>query len=119
MHNMKITIDADVLEQENNGTTIACKRLIENLKMRGNEVKVVSPLKTDLEGYYTLKTRSFGPFNNYVAKNGVELAKPDDKIILEAIKGADVCHILLPFKTGIRAMKLCKKEDIPVTSAFH
>ncbi len=119
MHNMRITIVADVLGQENNGTTITCKRLIENLKMRGHEVKVVSPLKTDLEGYYTLKTRSFGPFNNYVAKNGVELAKPDDKIILEAIKGADVCHILLPFKTGIRAMKLCKKEGIPVTGAFH
>ncbi len=45
MHNMKITIVADVLGQENNGTTITCKRLIENLKMRGHEVKVVSPLK--------------------------------------------------------------------------
>lgn len=116
---MKITIVTDVLGEENNGTTITCKRLIQNLKDRGHEVKVVSPLKTNESGYYTLKRRSFGPFNNYVSKNGVELAKPDDKIILEAIKNSDCVHILLPFKTGIRTLKLCKKYNIPCTSAFH
>ena len=40
---MKIAIIADVLGEENNGTTITVKRLIKNLKMRGHEVEVVSP----------------------------------------------------------------------------
>ena len=116
---MIITIVADVLGQENNGTTITAKRLIKHLKERGHTVKVVSPLKTEEEGYYTLPTRSFGPFNGYVAKNGVELAKPVDAILYEAIKGSDIVHIMLPFKTGIRARKIAKKLNIPVTSACH
>lgn len=116
---MIITIVADVLGQENNGTTITAKRLIKHLKERGHTVKVVSPLKTEEEGYYTLSTRSFGPFNGYVAKNGVELAKPVDAILYEAIKGSDIVHIMLPFKTGIRARKIAKKLNIPVTSACH
>lgn len=116
---MIITIVADVLGQENNGTTITAKRLIKHLKERGHTVKVVSPLKTDEEGYYILPTRSFGPFNGYVAKNGVELAKPVDSILYEAIKGSDVVHIMLPFKTGIRARKIAEELHIPVTSACH
>ena len=35
---MKIAIIADVLGQENNGTTITVKRLIDNLKKRGHDV---------------------------------------------------------------------------------
>lgn len=116
---MIITIVADVLGEENNGTTITAKRLTKHLKERGHTVKVVSPLKTDEEGYYTLKTRSFGPFNNYVAKNGVELAKPDEEILRKAIEGSDIVHIMLPFKTGIKALKIAEELRIPVTSACH
>ena len=39
---MKITIIADVLGEENNGTSITATRLIANLKKRGHEVYVVS-----------------------------------------------------------------------------
>lgn len=116
---MIITIVADVLGEENNGTTITAKRLIKHLKERGHTVKVVSPLKTNEEGYYTLNTRSFGPFNEYVKKNGVELAKPDEEILKKAIEGSDIVHIMLPFKTGIKALKICEELHIPVTSACH
>ncbi len=116
---MIITIVADVLGEENNGTTITTKRLIKHLKDRGHTVKVVSPLKTNEEGFFTLPTRSFGPFNGYVAKNGVELAKPKKDILEEAIKGSDLVHIMLPFKTGIKALKIAEEMNIPVTSACH
>lgn len=39
---MKIAIIADVLGEENNGTTITVKRLIKHLKARGHQVEVVS-----------------------------------------------------------------------------
>jgi len=117
---MIITIICDVLGEENNGTTITSKRLIDNLKARGHEVRVVSPSHTTEPGYYNVKTYSFGKIlNKYVAKNGVELAKADKAVIARAIDGADVVHIMLPFSLGQTAIKMCKKRHIPVTAGFH
>ena len=41
---MKIAIISDLLIVENNGTTITTKRLIENMKKRGHDVRIVSTL---------------------------------------------------------------------------
>lgn len=116
---MIVTIVADVFGKENNGTAITARRLIDSLKERGHEVRVVSPFVTDEEGFYTVPKRNFYCFNNYVAKNGVELAKPDKKVLTEAIKGSDVVHIMMPFKLGRAALKIAKKYKIPVTAGFH
>lgn len=119
---MIITIVADVLGEENNGTTITIKRLIEGLIKKGHTVKIVSPLKNEESSnpkYYTVGKRSFGIFNPYVAKNGVELGKPEYDIIKSAIIGSDVVHIELPFKMGKMAIKICNKLNIPFTTAFH
>ena len=117
---MNITIVADVFGKQNNGTTITIRRLIDGLRERGHSVKVVSSFKTDEEGFVSLERRHFGIFDNYIYnKNQVELAKPDRKILTDAIKGSDVVHIVLPFKTGIMASKICKELNIPFTTAFH
>ena len=68
---MKITIIADVLGEENNGTSITATRLIANLKKRGHEVYVVSSGKGDEEGYYAVGKRDFKIFNEYFKKNGI------------------------------------------------
>jgi 1,2-diacylglycerol 3-alpha-glucosyltransferase len=47
------------------------------------------------------------------------LAKPNKKVLEEAIKGADLVHIVLPFALGKTAMKIAKKLDVPFTTAFH
>ena len=119
---MKITVVADVLGQENNGTTTTIKRMINGLVERGHEVTVVSPMKDDESKnpkYISVEYRNFGIFNKYMAKNGVELGKPEKDKILEGIKGADVVHIELPFKMGKLAAKICRELDVPYTTAFH
>lgn len=116
---MKIGIITDVLGEENNGTTITTKRLIENMKKRGHEVLVVSPLTTSEEGYFALKKRNFYIFNKYIEKNGVVLAIPDKNLLYNVIKECDVVHILLPFKTGKMALKIANELGKPVTTAFH
>lgn len=114
---MKITLIADVYGQKNNGTTIAAKRLVENLKKRGHDVKIVS---ADENSDYVLKKRNFFIFNNYLEKqNGVALAKPDEQKMREAISQSDVVHLLLPFKCSKRAIKICQELKIPYTSAAH
>lgn len=116
---MKIAIITDVLGEENNGTTITTKRLIENMKKRGHQVKVVSPLTSTEAGYYPLKKRNFFIFNKYFQKNGVALAAPDKKLLYDVIADSDIVHILLPFKTGIAAIKIANKLNKPTTTAFH
>ena len=116
---MKITIVADVLGEENNGTTITAKRLIQHLKERGHAVRVISPSEENGEGFIQVPKINFGIFNSYVAKNGVELAKPNEDMIRETIKDSDVVHILMPFFLGNVAIKMCREYGIPVTTAFH
>lgn len=116
---MKITIVADVLGEENNGTTITAKRLIQHLKERGHAVRVISPSEEDGEGFIRVPKINFGIFNSYVAKNGVELAKPNEDMIRQTIKDSDVVHILMPFFLGNVAIKMCRENGIPVTTAFH
>ena len=116
---MIITIIADVYGKQNNGTAITAQRLIESLTDRGYEVRIVSPYSCEKEGYYTVPKRNFYCFNNYVSKNGVELAKPDKKVLTKAITGSDLVHIMMPFKLGRAALKIAKKLHVPCTAAFH
>lgn len=117
---MKITIVADVFGQTNNGTSATASRLVENMKKRGHQVKVVSTYKSDDKNYYTVPERNFLFFNNYIKKiNGVALGKPKKQTIEDAIKGSDVVHFLLPFKMSKCGIKICLKNNIPFTTAFH
>lgn len=119
---MRITVIADVLGEENNGTTITVKRLINNLRKRGHEVCVVSAgdgTPSGEDGCYTVEKIDFKIFNDYVAKNGVALAKPNEEVLRAGIEKSDVVHILMPFPLGRAAVRICAEMNKPVTTAFH
>ncbi len=118
---MRIAIIADVLGEENNGTSVTVKRLIYNLKGRGHDVLVVSPgdEHTDTDGYFTMDKIDFKIFSNYVRENGVEFAKPDKEVLKKLISSCDVVHALMPFPLGRAAARICKELNIPFTTAFH
>lgn len=116
---MRVAVIADVLGEENNGTSITVKRLIKYLKERGHEVLVVSPGNTCEEGYYSVDKIDFKMFNNYVQKNGVVLAKPNESLLRDVISKSDVVHVLMPFPLGRAAVRLCREMQKPVTTAFH
>ncbi len=119
---MVITIACDVLGKENNGTTIAAYNLIRSLKAKGHEVRVVCPDrdKVGKEGFYVLPAYDFGHFlNEYVAKNGVVIARADENVLSDAISTSDVVHIITPFTVGIYASKIAKKYNKPLTAGFH
>ena len=118
---MIITIVTDVLGKENNGTTIAAMNLIRALRSRGHEVRVLCPdeTKKDEPGFYIVPIRNLGPLNPMIKANGVQLASVDRKKIREAVDGADVVHVMLPFKLGRTAAKYANEQGIPVTGGFH
>ncbi|HQC32915.1 MAG TPA: glycosyltransferase [Bacilli bacterium] len=118
---MRVTIVADVLGIENNGTTITAVNFINSLKNKGHEVSVVCPdeNKTGLYGYYVVPPLNLGFLNNYVKKNNITLAKADSKIITDAIKNADIVHVMMPFFLGTKAARIAKRLGKPVTAGFH
>ena len=118
---MRIAIICDVLGEENNGTTIAAMNLIRSLKEKGHEVRIVcpDPARAGERDCFLVPTYNLGPLNNYVAKNGVSLAKPVHSVLEEAIEGVDVVHILVTFNLGRAAVKLARERGIPVTASFH
>ncbi len=118
---MKITIVCDVLGEENNGTTLAAMNLIRALRAKGHQVTILCPdeEKKGVPGYAVVPTRNLGIFNGYVASNGVKLAKPDDRVIRQAVTGADIVHVMLPFILGRRATAISKELGIPVSAGFH
>jgi len=90
---MIVAVICDVLGEENNGTTIAAMNLIRTLRAKGHQVRVVSPdaNRVGEPGHYVVPTRNLGIFNNYVAKNGVSLAKPVRSILEAALDGVCSC----------------------------
>lgn len=119
---MNVTMVCDVLGKENNGTTVAAMNLYRSLKSKGHNVKIVCPdkEKEGEEDYFVVPTISFGKLlDKYVEKNGVTIAKCDEKILTEAIKGSDVVHAMVPFGLARKSVKIAKDLGIPVTAGFH
>lgn len=118
---MKILIVADVLGETNNGTSVATYDLINALKDRGHEVRVLCPdaTKKGEEGFYIVPKFNFGPLNHYVDSVGVGLSKSDPKIMEEALDGVDAVHVMLPFLMSSKLASMANKRNIPITCGFH
>ena len=119
---MTITFICDVLGEENNGTTIATMNVIRALKAKGHTVRIVcaDEDKRGQEGYYIVPKIDFGPFNGYVAKNGVVPAsKKDEATIREALEGADICHFNFCGVLSSYAVDLAHSMGIPCTASLH
>jgi glycosyltransferase involved in cell wall biosynthesis len=118
---MIVTIVTDVLGEANNGTTIAAMHLIDSLRKKGHDVRVLCP-DADKKGhanYYVVPTINFGPFQPIVDHNGVSLAKDDTMTVARAIHDADEVHIMMPFAIGRKAACLCHDFGVPVSAGFH
>ena len=119
---MNITIICDVLGEPNNGTSIAAYNLIGYLKAQGHTVTVVcsDAEKKGENGFRIVPVLDLGPIiNAALARNEVVPAKADPVILEDAIKGADVVHLLMPFPLSWKAIPICEKYGIPMTASFH
>lgn len=116
---MKILIVIDQYDGANNGTTISARRFVDNLRKRGNDVRVISTGKEE-EGKYTVNKIHLTPIVNWIiTSQGMTFAKADEKKLKEAITWADVVHFYMPFFLSIKGMKIAKELNKPMTAAFH
>ena len=118
---LKVAVVADVLGQENNGTTIAGMNFIRSLQAKGHDVIVISPDqdKKGLPGHVVMPIWNFGIFNRYVEKNGVVIAKVDHQLLEDTLKDVDVIHTMLAFSLGKATAKIANRLGIPLTCGFH
>lgn len=116
---MKILIVIDQYDGANNGTTISARRFVENLRKRGNDVRVISTGKEE-DGKYAVDKIHLIPVVNWiVTSQGMEFAKADEEKLKEAINWAEVVHFYMPFFLSIKGMKIAKEMNKPMTAAFH
>ena len=117
---MRVLFVLDGFDSQTNGTTITARRFAEKLIELGHEVSILSnSLKRDDINVYSLKER-YIPFVTEVARlQKVSFAKPNKKVILEALKDTDIVHVFFPWKLSKKVRKYAKKLNIPVTGAFH
>ena len=101
---MKIAIVCDIYGKENNGTAVVTYNLIRFLQEQGHNVRILcaDQASKGKPNHYVVPNLNFGKrLNAYVAKVGVSLAKPDKRIICEALKGVDAVHIMVPLTLGL------------------
>lgn len=115
---MVIVFIIDNYKSLTNGTMITAHRFAEKLRTFGHEVRIVTNDVTG-EDIYTLKTRYIPVVSDVAKGQNITFSKPNKKVLKSAFEGADVIHAFMPWKTSKEAIKLAKKLDIPVTSAFH
>jgi len=116
---MKIAIFCEVLGRANNGTTIAALNLIDYLKSRGHDVRVICPDedKRGLSGYYILPKAKF--VNWIFRKNNLNLAKFDKELVYEAVHDADIVHCMIALFISKKASRYITSLGIPLTGGFH
>lgn len=119
---MNITVICEVFGEANNGTTIAAITLINYLKKQGHNVKVVCPDedKRGLDGYYILPKQNLGALINWrIRVNDVVLAKFDKEVIYEAVKDADIVHVMIPLFASRKITKYIASLGIPIIGGCH
>jgi len=119
---MRVLVVADVFGEPNNGTTIAAQNLINALRERGHEVRILcsDQDKRGKDGFYVVKNKNFGfIINKIIARNGVAIAKPEPKIIEQALEGVDAVHLMLPFSLSCKTSVIANKKNIPISAGFH
>ena len=123
---MKILMVIDQYYSANNGMTISARRFADVLRSHGHEVRVLCGVRhksdcpeQDRENAYLLKKVHVPFFDWLISSQGMLFARPDKKIIQEALDWADVVHFLNSFHMERVVMKMCRKQNKPFTGAFH
>ena len=109
----------DSFADKSNGTSdYTAARFASALKERGHSVRVVAP-DVQGDGFYPVKER-YIPIVTEVSKaQHMVFGKPDVKVLEQAIRGADIVHLFLPFKLEQVALQVAKKMGVPYMAAFH
>lgn len=120
---MKIVFVLECCNSINNGTGATCFRFANELRKKGHEIIMLGEeLKPGTETpftYYGLKHYKFPVFEGLITKDGFNFVYCDPVVIYNAIKGADLVHLFIPFKLCSVTRLIAEMLHVPVSCAFH
>ena len=105
-----------------NGVCTAVLSLVERLKARGIEARLMACENPDTEGRqpeYPLKHFKFPFFEPIIYSNGFRYASYDKKIAQKAIEWADVVHLCEGFPLEAKVARLAKRMGKPCIGTYH
>jgi 1,2-diacylglycerol 3-alpha-glucosyltransferase len=114
---MKLVIVIDSWS-DGNGGVIATKRMVEELMIRGHDVRIVTTGSHEGD-FYEVPGFYLAPVRESLENMGFLFGKGKKAILKEAYKGADIIQIQFPFFMARNAVKVAKKMGIPVLGAAH
>ena len=115
---MKILLVLEQYDGANNGNTISARRLAENLRNKGHEVKIAASGQ-DTEEKWGFGEYHLPVFDKLITAQGFVFGVPDEKKMAEAVHWADLVHIMMPFPLSKLAVKIALRDGVPCTGAFH
>lgn len=119
---MIIVFVFDQYDDNNNGTTVSMRRFVEQLRIKGHEVRVLSTGKEEPYKYNCPAWRGgfgLGWAYKIITSQGMVFGYGDEEVIRRAFTGADVVHFIVPFGIALRAIKVAQEMKVPYTAAFH
>ncbi len=118
---MTLVFVIDSFLDKTNGTTITAHRTRDKIIEMGHEVRVVTVGYEDMRdvNIWTVPERYIPIVTYFSNKQNHTFGKPVKSTLIEAFTGADLVHFFVPFKLAKVGLKIAKKMNIPVTSAYH
>ncbi len=119
---MKILIVCNNAFMRGNGVCTAVLSLVDRLKAKGIEARLMACVNPDTEGKqpeYPLKHFKFPFFEPIIYSNGFRYASFDKKIARKAIEWADVVHLCEGFPLEAKVARLAKRMGKPCVGTYH
>ncbi len=117
---MHIVIAIDSYNDANGGT-IATKRLVNELRIRGHKISIISAIHDDASDpdYYQIPGFVLPGAEESLENMKFLFGKNDKKVYEKAMKDADIVQVQFPFLMARGAVKSAKRLGKPVIAAFH
>ncbi len=117
---MHIVIAIDSYNDANGGT-IATKRLVNELRVRGHKISIISAIHDDASDpdYYQIPGFVLPGAEESLENMKFLFGKNDKKVYEKAMKDADIVQVQFPFLMARGAVKSAKRLGKPVIAAFH
>ena len=115
---MKILVVIDQFDNGTNGTTMSARRFVENLRLRGHEVRVLCCGEPG-PGKFVVPEKNIPVVTYFSRKQGMVYAKPIEPVIREALADVDIVHYYMPFGIEIATDKIAREMGLPRLAAYH
>ena len=123
---LKLLFVINNLYTRGNGLSASARRTITLLRERGHDVRVLSSGTAEqaqacnfTAPEFTLPARRFPLADAIISAQGYAFAKPERKVIKQAVDWADVVHLEEPFGLQARTAHAAKRAGKPALATYH